>query len=190
MSNFKPSPQKQKAIDDKVREKVRETFGHVVAVEGNLDFRYTEGKNWKPFQRFLLENGHTVFVSNWQDEINVTVSEKPAPKNSPSVRRFHQKQQRALDRQQREADREQEKAERAAKPKSEPKAKAPRKRKADAKSAYTPAREARIKAIIEETGGTRKEAIRQLWKEEEAAAPKAESKKVHDPLAQATVVKA
>src|SRR5260370_37582967 len=95
--NFKPSPQKRHAIDEKVRAEI----GKGVAVEGMLDYRYTQGKNWSPYGRYMWTNGHTVFVGLTEGSYTVNVSEKPAAKNSPAVRKFWQKKERKGDREKR-----------------------------------------------------------------------------------------
>jgi hypothetical protein len=158
------TPQKRAAIDRKIEEAIGR-----LKIRSKLDFRYSEGKNWKPYERYLLSNDHTIFVNLAADPVTVKVSEEPDKK---AVRKVEQKEKRAEERAARKQEREAKKAERAAKPKTEKKPKAERKAaapKADKKprtSKFTPEREKRIAEIIAERGCSRGNAIRALWNEE------------------------
>jgi hypothetical protein len=88
-TRHKPNAKMQAAIDDAIRKAVRAKFGHVVAVAGRIGVRNSAGPQGNPYQRYLLENGHTVFVSGWHlgDPV-VSVSEKKADPKSYTVSRF------------------------------------------------------------------------------------------------------
>ena len=84
-----PTAKMQEKIDDLIRKTVREKFGKVVAVEGRLGVRNSNGPQGAPYQRYYLENGFTVFVTGWHvGEPVVTVSEKKADPKSYTVSRF------------------------------------------------------------------------------------------------------
>jgi hypothetical protein len=88
-TQHKPTAKLQATIDDAIRKAVRARFGKPVAVEGRLGVRNTNGPSGAPYQRYILENGHTVFVSNWHvGEVRVSVSDKPGDKRSYTISRF------------------------------------------------------------------------------------------------------
>jgi hypothetical protein len=84
-----PSKAMQEKIDDAIRATVKKERGGIVAVEGSLGQRNSNGPQGAPYQRYLLADGHTVFVSSWHvgDPV-VSVSEKPASKSSYTVKNF------------------------------------------------------------------------------------------------------
>jgi hypothetical protein len=91
VTQHKPSAKMQEQIDNAIRAAVKKTFGKVVPVCGLLGMRNSNSvKGGRPYQRYYLENGHTVFVSGWYEASGprVTVSDTPAVKSSYTVARF------------------------------------------------------------------------------------------------------
>jgi hypothetical protein len=86
----KPTPKQREEIDALINKATRAAFGHVVAKEGCLGYRYSNSvAGGQPYERYYLENGHTCFVGGFMgDEFKVTVSEKPAVKSSYTVSKF------------------------------------------------------------------------------------------------------
>ena len=85
--SYKPSEAQREHIDDAIRKTVREHFGSVVAVEGKIGCRFhAPYEQGQPYERYILANGHTVFVSLASG--TVTVSDKPAVKSSFTVANF------------------------------------------------------------------------------------------------------
>jgi hypothetical protein len=163
-------------------------------VRGPLDMRHTSKEGfYGAYERYLLDNGHTVFLS--LETMEASVSSKPSPK---SVRKFEQKEKRAEERAARKQERETKKAERAAKPK-----KAERKPKAEPKPKVEPVTGqagwsneewARIQAIMAERKCSRSNAIKVLrgeQKKAEATTPAAQEPKKADqkPVDPLTTVK-
>jgi hypothetical protein len=84
---YKINPSKREEIDNLIRAAVKKAaterkWDLTPAVEAALDRRYTErvpekkgDVGWIPYERFLLSNGHTVYVNI--KGMAVTVSEKP-----------------------------------------------------------------------------------------------------------------
>lgn len=171
-------PAKRAEIDDNIRKAVKEKFGKVHAVASHLDRRYTErastGKaGWKPYERFLLDNGHTVFVS--LSTFNVTVSESVDKKAQAKI---SARTERLAASAEKKAERE---AKKAAAPKVVKAAKAPKAKKAvkklkaakvepkaqvKSRSSWSPEDETRIAAIMVEKGCTRGNAVRQFRNEQ------------------------
>jgi hypothetical protein len=88
---YKPGKDLKATIDAAITAAVRKHFGKVVPVLGTLGCRYhAPYEKGQPYLRFLLDNGHTVFVSLASGVI--TVSDKPAAKSSFTVREFNKRQ--------------------------------------------------------------------------------------------------
>jgi hypothetical protein len=88
---YKPGKDLKATIDAAITSAVRKHFGKVVPVLGTLGVRYhAPYKQGQPYMRFLLDNGHTVFVSLASGSI--TVSDKPAAKSSFTVHVFNKRQ--------------------------------------------------------------------------------------------------
>ena len=68
----KPTPQKQKAID----ELVRKAIGPNKAIAKMIGRRYGSEK-WGSYQQYLTEDGFTAFLNLDADPITVKVSDKP-----------------------------------------------------------------------------------------------------------------
>ena len=82
---FTITPARREAIDNLIRTEIKKKFGHIVPVIAALDHRYSnrEGNaekkiaGWGGYERFCLENGHTIYVglTNPSDP-QVSVSEQ------------------------------------------------------------------------------------------------------------------
>jgi hypothetical protein len=84
---YRPGKAMQETIDTAIIAVARKKFGKVIPVLGTLGLRYhAPYEGGQPYQRYLLDNGHTVFVSLAGGV--VTVSDKPAVKTSYTVARF------------------------------------------------------------------------------------------------------
>lgn len=104
----KPTPQKQKAID----ELVRKAIGPNKAIAKMIGRRYANEK-WSSYQQFLTEDGYTAFVNLDANPVTVKVSTKP---NAMHFTRYKHSLERAEKRLAKKAAKE-------AKAKAEPKAK-------------------------------------------------------------------
>ncbi|SRR6266704_4815 len=83
----KPTPQKQRAID----EAVRKAIGPDKAIAKMIGRRYGNQK-WSSYQQYLTEDGYTAFVNLDADPITVKVSDKP---NAMHFSRYKHSLQRA-----------------------------------------------------------------------------------------------
>ncbi len=94
--DYTPSAKKQEEIDSLINAAVRKAFGKVVAKVECLGLRNSFSKaGGAPFQRYVLENDHTVFVSGIHNgNLIVSVSEKKLDPNSFTGRRYFEKQAR------------------------------------------------------------------------------------------------
>ena len=151
------------------------------AVDGVLQARRGHEK-YVNYAIYLLDNDTTVYVN--LDNGTAHLSEEP---NKKAIKAFRQKEERKLERQSEKADRVQERTEKAAKTKAAKKAKVV---KPTGQAGWSDAEWARIQEIMAEQKCDRRKAIIAFRNERQKAVAKskAEPKKVHDPLAQATPV--
>jgi hypothetical protein len=89
-TNHKPSEALRVKLDELYVAAIRKRFGHVVAIEDRIGVRYTDTKHGAPYERFILENGHTLFSTNWHKggEPSISISEKRGDPNSFTIKRF------------------------------------------------------------------------------------------------------
>jgi hypothetical protein len=94
--DYTPSAKKQDEVDSLINAEVRKAFGKVVAKVECLGLRNSfSKKGGAPFQRYVLENDHTVFVSGIHSgNLTVSVSEKKLDPKSFTGRRYFEKQAR------------------------------------------------------------------------------------------------
>lgn len=131
---YKINSAKREEIDSLIRAAVKKAatekkWDLTPAVEAALDRRYTERvpekkgeAAWTPYERFLLSNGHTVYVAI--KTMAVSVSDKP---DHRAVKKMEALERRKAERAARKKARE---AKKAVKPENEPKAKESKKAKA------------------------------------------------------------
>lgn len=110
---YKITPAKREEIDGLIRAAVKKAatengWSPTPAVEAALDKRYSEriaekegDVAWAPYERYLLSNGHTVYVGI--KSMSVSVSDKPS---KLAIQRAKAKTQRAADRAERKAKRD------------------------------------------------------------------------------------
>jgi len=93
----RPTTKQREHIDDLIRAAIRKQFGHVVAVEKPmLGSRYSNSVvGGQPYERYLLENGHTLFVGGFlQDEFTISISEKKADPKKGTLKTFLERKAR------------------------------------------------------------------------------------------------
>lgn len=169
------------AKQEKVDALVRETVGKGRAIEGLLQSRIGHEK-YVNYQIYLLDNDGTVYVN--LDNMTAHLSKEP---NKKLIKAFRDKEERKL--------KEQREGKAPAKPKVVKKPKA-KKAAPTGQAGWSDEEWARIQVIMAEKKCSRGNAIRQMRNEQAIKSadaqvtPKAEPKKVHDPLAQATPVTA
>src|SRR5712664_1818800 len=107
--DYTPSAKNQEEIDSRINAEVRKAFGKVVAKVECIGIRNSfSKKGGAPYQRYILENDHTVFVGGiHNDSLSVTVSEKKLDPKSFTGRRYFEKQARMDTRAAKKAAREQ-----------------------------------------------------------------------------------
>src|ERR1700694_4881803 len=106
--NYTPSAKKLEEIDSLINAAVRKAFGKVVAKVACIGIRNSfSKKGGAPFQLYVLENDHTVFVGGIHNgELRVSVSEKKLDPKSFTGRRYFEKQARMEARAAKKASRE------------------------------------------------------------------------------------
>lgn len=89
IKHIKITPKLQEQIDAEVR-KAKGSAAVEAMIEQRLSHRdATENKaGWGAYQRYLLSDGHTIFVNLSGKELTATKSEKPARQDGAAIRKY------------------------------------------------------------------------------------------------------